>query len=273
MTSLHPTYLEKYRLEFEAGPFLLTHAAYTPRESFGLHFHERPCVSVVLGGLVEKTFGAHHHSIGASSAVAMPPAEPHLARMGGDGARVLMIEPEDAGEEHLGPARRLFTRVTELHDARLHTIALRLSEELAEPDDVTPLAVDGLVREFLAITVRSAARDLRHLPPRWLRATRDLLHARFAERLNVGTIAREAGVHPTHFARMFRAHCGLSLGAYVRRLRVEWAALQLRTTDAPLCDIAAQAGFADQSHFTRIFRRAMGISPGRYRLTAGRERR
>lgn len=203
----------------------------------------------------------------------IPPAEPHLARMGGDGARVLMIEPESAGEAHLGPARHVFARVTELHDARLQTIAWRLCEELADPDDVTPLAVDGLVREFMAMTVRAAARDLRHATPPWLRSTRDLLHVRFADRLNVSSIAREAGVHPTHFARMFRAHCGISLGAYVRRLRVEWSAVQLKTTDAPLCDIAAQAGFADQSHFTRVFRKHMGVSPGRYRLTAARDGR
>ena len=261
------------RREFEAGPFLVTDARYAPRVAFGSHFHERPCVSVVLEGRVEKAFGSRRHTLTAPSALAMPPAEPHLAWIGAAGARVLRIEPENATDEHLASARGVFHRVTELHDSRLLEIAWRLREEIVAPDDVTPLAVDGLVREFMATAARVHGRAGGGPAPKWFRTTRDHIHARFADRLSVGSLAEEAGVHPTHLARTFRTHCGMSLAGYIRRLRVEWAALQLRTTDIPLCDIAGQAGFADQSHLTRVFRRHMGVSPGRYRATTGRRRR
>jgi AraC family transcriptional regulator len=64
---------------------------------------------------------------------------------------------------------------------------------------------------------------------------------------------------------VFRIHHGTSLGSYVRRLRLEWASRQLVAGDLPLCDIAAQAGFADQAHFTRAFREYAGVPPGRFR--------
>ena len=62
-----------------------------------------------------------------------------------------------------------------------------------------------------------------------------------------------AGVHRAHLVRAFRARFGISVGAYVRRERIRWAARALRNSDAPIAEIALQAGFADQSHFTRTF--------------------
>ena len=51
----------------------------------------------------------------------------------------------------------------------------------------------------------------------------------------------------------------------VRRLRIEYAKIQLLRTDEPLAAIAVDSGFADQSHFTRTFARVEGTTPGRFR--------
>jgi AraC family transcriptional regulator len=68
---------------------------------------------------------------------------------------------------------------------------------------------------------------------------------------------------------VFRAHHGVSVGEYTRRLRLAWAAVELARTDTPLAVIATNAGLADQSHFTRLFRRHLGITPARYRAQTG----
>ena len=78
-------------------------------------------------------------------------------------------------------------------------------------------------------------------------------------------MARAAGVRPAHLAAVFRKVHRIPLGTYVRRLRVDWVAEQLIRTDAPIALIAAEAGFADQAHLTRVFRRALGSTPGEYR--------
>jgi AraC family transcriptional regulator len=57
----------------------------------------------------------------------------------------------------------------------------------------------------------------------------------------------------------------VSVGEYLRRLRLDWAASQLAATETPLALLAAEAGFADQSHFTRAFKRHAGLTPARYR--------
>ena len=80
-----------------------------------------------------------------------------------------------------------------------------------------------------------------------------------------GTLIALAGVHPVHLARTFRREYGVTVGEYARALRLDWAQALLSDPDLSLAEVAAGAGFADQSHFTRAFRAYAGVTPGRYR--------
>jgi AraC-like DNA-binding protein len=121
----------------------------------------------------------------------------------------------------------------------------------------------------LAVTTRRAAgastgRDLRI--PGWLGLARELLHARYSEAsIRVADLAAEADVHPVYFARAFRAHYGQTPGAYIRHLRLTRAAKELAGSETPVSQIALDAGFADQSHLSRSFRKMFGVTPGRWR--------
>ncbi len=101
--------------------------------------------------------------------------------------------------------------------------------------------------------------------PLWLSEVRRYLDARLEERINLAMLARRAGVHPVHLSRSFRKHFGMTLTEHVRQGRLAAAMVRLTTTDDAVATIAREAGFADQSHFTREFRRAVGDSPGGYR--------
>jgi AraC family transcriptional regulator len=88
--------------------------------------------------------------------------------------------------------------------------------------------------------------------------------------VTLAELVHAAGVHRAQLARAFQARHGVSVGTYVRRERIYWAARTLRSTGTPIAEIALQAGFADQSHFTRTFVKHMGVSPGLYRRSVRR---
>jgi AraC family transcriptional regulator len=91
------------------------------------------------------------------------------------------------------------------------------------------------------------------------------MHEEFRENIRMRELADDAGVHPVHLARVFRAQQGRTPGDYLQRLRVRAACDLLRDRDYPLAIVAAECGFADQSHFTRVFRKFTETTPAQFR--------
>jgi AraC family transcriptional regulator len=99
----------------------------------------------------------------------------------------------------------------------------------------------------------------------WLKDVVEILHAEFCRPFSLASIAQRVGAHPVHLARAFRRCHRMTVGQYVRKLRVDFAMNALAGEDS-LSDIAAQAGFSDQSHLGRVFRAATGMTPRQFRL-------
>ncbi|HKY32325.1 MAG TPA: AraC family transcriptional regulator [Candidatus Polarisedimenticolia bacterium] len=233
------------------------------------HSHPLNGLAVMLEGSFDLGTRGGAVACPAGAVLIEPAGESHTNRMDRAGAHVLALQIDPADAALRTASGSVLDRPRHLRDAAVLTLAWRIAAELRSPDAASALAVEGLGLEMIARASRlQACRAEEREPPRWMRTVRDLVHDRFLERLEVQTIAREAGVHPVHLARVFRRHMGVSLGAYVRGLRLERAAVRLAAGDDPISDIAVECGFADQSHFTRIFRRRTGATPGRYRRAA-----
>lgn len=101
--------------------------------------------------------------------------------------------------------------------------------------------------------------------PARLAAAREYVEANLTQDLTLRSIALEVGMRPHRLARDFRAATGIPLHQYVVARRVTRAARLLRTTNSPIATIAAECGFADQSHMTNAFRRRFGVTPAAYR--------
>lgn len=143
-------------------------------------------------------------------------------------------------------------------------IALRIHKEFHREDNASTLAIEGLALDMMAEASRHSVNDADSRIPQWLEKAWEILHAGFFDSLSHAEIAREVGVHPVHLAREFKRHYGCTIGEYVRRLRIEYACLQISNTDLPLLQIAISAGFYDQSHFARTFKHFVGMTPADY---------
>ncbi|MEO1203418.1 MAG: helix-turn-helix transcriptional regulator [Pseudomonadota bacterium] len=93
----------------------------------------------------------------------------------------------------------------------------------------------------------------------------DYVATNFAATITVEQLAGEAGISASHFARLFKKTIGESPMQFVMSYRIEQAKKLLVQQDTPIIDIAMSCGFSDQAHFSRAFKRAEDLTPGRYR--------
>jgi len=251
------------------GAFELSESVYAAGTSLEPHAHARAYLGfVVKGGHRETTKDAERHCEQAA-VVFHPAAERHANRFSPAGGRIFRLEIGDEWLARLREHEASLDRPAESHGGRLSHIASRIFAEFQTRDHVSALMIEGLVLEFVTCVVRGGDEPARGRPPAWLRAAVEYLHARPLGPIQLDDVASAVGVHPAHLSRVFRAHYRCSVGQYVRRMRVDLAARELAGSQRPIAEIAAETGFADQSHFSRVFARFTGLTPARYRRLHG----
>jgi AraC family transcriptional regulator len=103
------------------------------------------------------------------------------------------------------------------------------------------------------------------LPPASLRRVLEYIEANLDSNIRLDILAREVGVSAFHFSRLFKQSTGSSPHQYLLHRRLDRAKTLLRQRAMSLADVSTSTGFADQSHFTKVFRRFTGVTPSEYR--------
>jgi AraC family transcriptional regulator len=253
----------------EVAGLLLAQSAYAPGTRIPAHAHENAFFYVVLQGTCTETCGPVTRTARPSTLVFHPSGSEHANDWHGGVGLCFHIEVTRALLERVQGYGGVYRRSSDHAGGLLPWLALRLYREFGRAHPLSPLVMEGLALELLAEAGRVAEPEREREAPRWLGRVRERLHAEFATALHVDDVARSAGVHPCHLARVVRRHWGCTVGDYVRKLRVEWACRELAASDRPLVEVALAAGFADQSHFTKAFKQAVGMTPGEFRRTFG----
>ena len=229
------------------------------------HAHAAPYVCVVLDGdyLEQRESARADHACATGSLLTHAAGRFHANRVGRAGARCVNIEL-DAEALGDGPMSALAAFLRDERHVRLPPTlpALRrLADALAQDDDLAPLEVHAAALALLCAAARAPRPDTDRRTSALDRVV-DSLESDLAALPSIDALARLADLHPHHLMRVFRQQRGETIVGYVRRRRLEIADTQLRDLEVPLVEIALRAGFCDQSHFTRAYRRQFGTTPG-----------
>ena len=161
-------------------------------------------------------------------------------------------------------------------DIFLHEITAALTSAARSKDPAANLFIEALLNTAGARILHSYAQVRYPLsgPPRLtddqLRTAIDYIHDHIQASLELGSIARAAGLSEFHFARLFKAATGDTPFQFVTRTRMELAKQLLRKTRLPIFEIAERVGYRKPSHFSARFRAVSGCYPDAYRKSAGR---
>ncbi|CAN5825293.1 hypothetical protein BH23CHL2_BH23CHL2_08830 [soil metagenome] len=256
----------------DTGNFSVRELYFDSGVTLPAHYHEHACLSLLASGTMKKGFGTRKYDLLSSSLITIPQGETHTDWFGKEGTRIVVIELDrniSQRQPVMEPGAKLLDEIVEQRSRKIEGFARRLSREVREPDDLSGLAVSGLVFELISSLGREDAvlRRSGFSQPAWLSKVIDFLHVHDDQHVRIEDIAAEVNLHPGYLARVFREQTGVPLGAYARQLRLERVAAELASTEDRILDIAIAAGFTDQSHLTRLFKRRYGVTPAQYRAT------
>lgn len=227
------------------------------------HFHEHALIGCVVTGSYTNVYGVGKHHIHSRAVMYCPPGEMHKTSSL-CGAHCLNLE---LGTHYTDQMREIFIPQQPLRfdNPAIATLGAKLYCEFNASDLASSLAIEAVTLEMMACAARCRESGPSSKAPNWLVRAREIVHDRFAEPLRITALADEIGVHPVYLSTSFRKAYGLLIGDYVRQLRIRWACERLLNSADALATVAQLAGFADQSHFCRVFKRIIGITPAAYR--------
>jgi AraC family transcriptional regulator len=249
----------------KVASFELSERIYPPRFKTPKHSHEQHLFCFVMEGDYTEIYGKKTRECKTSTLLFHPAHELHAEYFHNSGGRSFIIEIEPTWLERLHEQLDVLGNAAEFYGGVPELLARRLYKEFVRMDGVSALVIEGLMLEMIGEASRRSEHGTANYPPHWLQQARDLLHARFTEHFTLAEVAKAVEIHPVHLAQMFHKSYRCTVGDYVRQLRIDYACHELAASEAPIAEIALAAGFCDQSHFTRTFKRCVGVAPSQYR--------
>ena len=250
----------------------LGEAIYASHWRLPKHAHQNPTFCFILQGGYVESYDGTSLDCQPSNVQFQPAGETHTDYFGKKTVRIFIVELEPEWLTRTGADILVGNAPLVFQNNSLAWLMTKLRREFHSTDVEASLAIEGLVLELIAETSRNRTKFLEcgssniGTAPRWLRQAKELLDEQFSESLTLSVVACAVGVHPVHLAHSFRRYYRFSVGEYLRVRRVEFAARQISGSTDTLVDIALSAGFANQAHFSRIFKQITGLSPAQYRV-------
>lgn len=207
------------------------------------HRHEQSYAALVLEGAYEEAGPDGVWRVEAGDLIVHPPFHLHLNRFGVGNARVLNVTLAHSAANWIG-----IDRYAVLRPRRVDRFSRKLMRDAG-----------AALGEAMEESVTRAARE----PRDWLDGFAIAL--RGEPLMSIATLARAAGVTPTHAARAFARRFGQTPAAFRKEQRLRVALQALAHGEQPLAEVAIAAGYADQAHMTRALAEATGATPAKLR--------
>jgi AraC-like DNA-binding protein len=241
--------------------------------SFGLHTHDEFMIAVTVGGTGMPHFWGQPQRLWPGDVFVLAPGTVHGGGPTREGAWIYRsLYPSVGVMQHVVQALTGDDAgLPQFPEAMIHDPALaaqlRWAHRVLEAPGSALAHEASLLDVLAALVTRHSVGTRAALPAgaehRAVRRVKAYFETLPEENVSLDTLAREAGISPFHLCRVFRRETGLSPQAYQILARAR-RAKTLLAQGVPISQAALDAGFFDQPHLTRHFKRIFGVTPGQY---------
>ena len=238
------------------------------RHCFAKHTHDDFGIGVIEHGAQKSLSGRGMVEAGAGNMITVNPGEVHDGHpIGAEGRawRMLYVDPEVIAEAVLdigeGRAEDFVFSQPVLHDGRAVQSLLPVYAAMTQMGE-TLAPESGFLQLLASLMIR---RNVSRFVPPSVQQAMALLDDDPSAATSLADLAAASGLSRFQVVRAFSEVTGMTPHAYLVQRRIRWVRRMI-AKGMPLADAAFAGGFADQSHMTRAFVRAYGITPGAYAL-------
>lgn len=241
----------------------LTDTVYT-HDKVDWHYHENAYFTFILEGHVMEGNKKETYNCSPGSLLFHNWQEPHYNVKPSGFTRGFHVEIEQLWFDDLDFNFSDLQGSINIANPDLKFLMYKIFRETKKNDALTQLSIQTLLIETLS-KMNQERQTICNKKPAWVSEIDEVLKNQFKENLTLEYLSKTLNIHPVHLSRDFSNYFNVTLGEYIRKLRVLKSLELIAQKKLDLTAIAFDCGFADQSHFTRCFKEINGISPSKYR--------
>lgn len=247
--------------KYRTGPFVVGSCNYPANSYIHAHSHQERCLSIIVRGVVFQ-FSSDREEILREGIVGFHPSTLlHRNYVGHSGATVLNIsicedwqlQNSSRFESGFGSffmSKKCFKSAFEIFQSiRQNRLASCRMEEM----------IRGMSSNSNHALIAAAP------PSRLANLAKQIIKEQIPDAISLSVIANQLKVHPSHLGREFRRAFHLSIGQYIKIMKLDLACQSLVNTDSSIANTAIDCGFSDQSDLTRFMKKTIGQTPGTFR--------
>jgi AraC-like DNA-binding protein len=252
---------------YSVAGLVLTEKVHDINEKCPDHFHENPYFCIGLAGGWKEVVEGKSYQCTTDTLVFHPKEEVHRTYFAPSiPTKTFNIEitPEWTSQMdryNLEPLKNRFFS----NDHSLTPYLYRIYNEFRKDDAFSKMAIEGIFIEMSVSLLRTSIKEIKKPNHLWLEEVKTRLSQTFLQPYSLLQLATEFSVHPVYLSKAFKKGFGVTITDYYRKCKIDFACALLRDTELSLVEVALEAGFYDQSHFSKNFHLLMNITPLTYR--------
>jgi len=256
-------YLVKNKSQADFDGILLSETIYSAGFTSNWHFHENPYFTFILnGGSIEERKKLSNECV-PGQLLFYYWQIPHRNSNYQPSSRNFNIEFDKHWLNELGVTVTGINDVFLLDDINSKLMLLKIFKEYRQIDICSEIAIQSTGLKLLS-SISKKEKEEKYLPG-WVKPLAELLNDCCDKNYSLRELSALLHIHPITISKNFPKFFNCTLGEYMRRTKICRSLSLVKKPDLSLTDVAYSCGFADQSHFTRVFKQMTGFLPGQYK--------
>ena len=257
-------YFGEVKQSINLNGLTLSKSNYAKDSSLPLHGHQNPYFCYVLNGSYSEHYNKKALVCLAGDVIFHQAEIEHSNDFNNDLSTCFNLEMSKTWLERVFESDVKMDSIIKTTDTAVQNTIIKLHTEFNNFDTLSPLMIEGLMIETLVLLFRNYRKE--RFYPNYIRHVKQYIDDQYYNNPTLSELSTICKVSPEHLVRGFKSTFNITIGDYARQVKVKNSCNKLKLTNQKLAEIAFEMGFSDQSHFNRVFKKIMGVTPLEYRL-------